>query len=219
MGLSFHRIPARHDDRAEEELICFQCTRAASARTMADNPDALRWWLGRILKARGRVTQRGFPVPEESQRDSVLKPRVAPPRRTYPGLPTDKSIQRQGRCVGDAGSERNPVGQRFRVGVGRNLVEVVECAGRHTQGSSFRGTLGWRTESRWDSSGNRSRNIGFRLATARLSQAAMADPILEAPGSHPGRDVPRRVLVGARMRARTLLPGFLIRISAGPISP
>lgn len=65
----------------------------------------------------------------------------------------------------------------------------------------------------------RNKNLGFRLVAARLSQAAMADPILEAPGSRPVRVVPRRVLVRARMRARTLLPGFLILISAGSISP
>ena len=77
----------------------------------------------------------------ERQRRSVLQPRVAPPGATL-GL-RSRMIEPQ-RGSGLRGMRRSRNG-------GQNPFRVQEFFFTVSQGSSFLATLGWRTESRWDS--------------------------------------------------------------------
>ena len=76
----------------------------------------------------------------ERQRRSVLQPRVAPPGATL-GL-------RPGMIEPQRGSGLRGM-RRSRSGGHPFRVQDFLCA--VSQGSSFLATLGWRTESRWDS--------------------------------------------------------------------
>jgi len=108
-----------------------------------------------------RVSNVADPGPEQSQRDCGLQPKVGVQRLPWVRVP--KSNQRQRRC----GRGQALVAVR-KDRMGRNRVAVADVGWTMTQGSSCLATLGFGTESRWDSPTERDPASRSRFASTEM---------------------------------------------------
>ncbi|GDY20554.1 hypothetical protein LBMAG56_18990 [Verrucomicrobiota bacterium] len=112
----------------------------------------------------GQTRPTTAPLPE-SQRDSVLQPRVA--RRALPWVTRQKNHNPNGVAAPRHDRAATPLGLMPRP--------------TKTQGSSFLATLGWRPQSRWDWDATVSPNIPFHASLLSTVPRNIKNPILNLP--------------------------------------